>query len=105
MTDERLKNLEYDLDMCFTHEFHISVHDLMNMLFKEDIPELIKFAKKANELFKEDMKDVSNGYMNGYKDCFNDLKKELYESKTKVDNPSWLSRIYKKYFCRKRYNS
>jgi len=42
-----LDNLEEDLALLIKDKFHPKHEDLMNMVFGEDIPELIKFAREV----------------------------------------------------------
>lgn len=82
MTKEQLNNLEKDLKTIIDDNFHPRQQDLMNICLREDVFELIKFAKKIQEAFYNPPPDHNYfypNYMSGYQDCFNDLKREIYE--------------------------
>lgn len=53
----------------------------MNMVFYEDIPELIKFMEKVNKAFDGKSPEASGQYAKGYRDAIEDLKREIYETK------------------------
>lgn len=78
MNNEILNNIKSDLELLKRDKFHQKHEDLINMVFLEDIPELIKFVEKVNEIFENNQKQATGDYMSGYYDCFDNLKKELY---------------------------
>jgi hypothetical protein len=73
-----LINLENDLDVLIAGKFHPRLDDLQNIVFDEDIPELIKFARKVNKAFAEQIPEGTDDTYRGFKACFEILKREIY---------------------------
>lgn len=73
-----LEFLENDLDVLKSSKFHPKDQELINIVFNEDIPELIKFAKKVHEIFSLEAKSVTGDYNYGYEDCYLELKNRIY---------------------------
>lgn len=81
MKNELLDNLEADLYILTKDKFHPKHDDLANMVFNEDIPELIKFARKVNETFSTKLPDGTGDQYRGFKIAFETLKRAIYEEK------------------------
>lgn len=73
-----LDNLESDLEILKKDKSNNQ--DLKNMVFNEDLPELIAFARKVNSAFKDIPPEAFSGYCSGYRDCYEALKREIYGS-------------------------
>jgi hypothetical protein len=79
MTNQILDNLEKDLELLKTDKFHPKHDDLKNIVFGEDIPELIKFVKKVNATFDGDFNQNGTGEQyRGAKHMYEVLKREIY---------------------------
>jgi hypothetical protein len=73
---ERLTNLEKDCKTILEHPNSNS--DLQNMVLSEDVPELIKFARKVDKAFQAPLIDATGMYSDGYRDAIMQLRKEIY---------------------------
>ncbi len=78
MTIEILDNLKKDLELLKRDKFHEKHQDLINMVFNEDIPELIEFVRKVNKLFENKYPMGSGQTYQGAKDEFEGLKRQIY---------------------------
>ena len=77
-----LEYLKTDLKLVKDSEYHVSVHDLLNMMVLEEIPMLIEFIERVNSHFSVEMpKNPTGPYAKGYMDSYNDSKRNLYEKK------------------------
>lgn len=79
MNNKLLDNLETDIKLLIKDKFHIKHLDLMNIAISEEVLELIKFARKVNNVLDHNIGSVTGDYMSGYKDGINQVKKEIYE--------------------------
>lgn len=79
MTNKLLDNLETDINLCKKENYHINCHNLLEMLMSEDIPELIKFARKVNEVLDKEIGPTSGDYMSGFKEGIQQVKRSIYE--------------------------
>lgn len=73
-----LEYLKNDLDVLKSNKFHSRDQELINIVFNEDLPELIEFARKVHILFSADNYDATGDYNKGYNDCYKAFKKEIY---------------------------
>lgn len=82
MTDEQLMFLEIELEIIIKDNFHPRVHDLMNITIKEEVLELIKFARKVHKVLevKASKEDFNGHYSLGYLDGILQIKREIYEN-------------------------
>lgn len=78
MRIEQINNLENDINLLIIDNFHPRHRDLMNIAIREDVLELIKFAKKVHELFNYELPPGSGDQYRGFKICHESLKKDLY---------------------------
>lgn len=74
--DQRLNNLEKDCDTVLTHPTRNS--DLLNMVLTEDVPELLKFARKVSEVFKRPVPEGCGEHFKGYVDAIHELEREIF---------------------------
>lgn len=75
--EERLNNLEKDCKTILEHPSHHT--DLLNMVLGEDVPELIKLARKASHAFKKPLPEGTGQVHQGYCDAICQLRKEIYD--------------------------
>lgn len=74
-----LENLKSDLDLIIKSNFHPRNLDLMNVVIKEEIPELIKFVEKVHNALNFEDEYPSGSYDKGYMDGLNQIKREIYD--------------------------
>lgn len=80
MNNQLLDNLEKDLKTLVQDNFHPRNQDLINMVFLEDLPELIKFARKVHKAIDIKHLDSTGGYDAGFLHGMLQIKREI-ESK------------------------
>lgn len=74
--DQRLNNLEKDAKTILVKpEHHL---DLLNMVLSEDVPELIKFARRVSEVFKRPIPEGCGEQYQGYIDTIANLEREIF---------------------------
>ncbi len=78
MNNKLLDNLETDINLLIRDNFHPKHQDLINVTIKEEIFELIKFARKVNEVLDEEIGPTSGDYMSGYKEGIQQVRKQIY---------------------------
>jgi len=78
MTNKLLDNLETDINLLIKDKFHPKHVDLMNIAIGEEVLELIKFARKVNDILEYDLPPTSGDYMSGYKEGIQQVRKQLY---------------------------
>jgi hypothetical protein len=78
MTQEILENLKTDLELLMRDKFHTKHEDLINMVFLEDIPELIKFVERVNKALETELPLATGDQYRGFKCAVETLKRELY---------------------------
>ena len=78
MTNEQLEFIEKDLKLLIRDNFHPKHAELINILFHEDIKELIKFAKHVNSVLNYKSMEVSGSYEKGYWNGIQQIKREIY---------------------------
>ncbi len=79
MNNKLLDNLETDINLLIKDKFHPKHVDLMNITIGEEVLELIKFARKVNDVFEKPLPLGTNDQYRGFKACFETLKREIYE--------------------------
>lgn len=75
--EEMLNNLEKDCKTVLQHPNNNL--DLLNMVLSEDVPELIKIARRVAKAFKDPLPDGTGQVHQGYCDAICSLRKEIYE--------------------------
>lgn len=79
MNNKLLNNLEIDINLLIKDDFGSKNKDLMRIAIGEEVLELIKFARKVNNVLDHNIGSVTGDYMSGYKDGINQVKKEIYD--------------------------
>lgn len=69
-----------DLKTMKLREKHISMEciDEIKLSLEKDIPELIVFAELVENVFKKEGPEGTNDYSKGYRQCWEDMKREIY---------------------------
>lgn len=78
MNNKLLNNLESDLQILNESNFHPKNNDLLQIFMREDIPELIKFARKVNKVLDLAELPRAGDYSKGYYDGIMQIKGEIY---------------------------
>jgi hypothetical protein len=78
MTNKLLDNLETDIKLLKEVKFHPNYQPLMNIAIGEEVLELIKFAKKVNDVLEKELGPTSGDYMSGYKEGIQQVRKQIY---------------------------
>lgn len=73
--EERLDDLEKDCKELLERYDQ----PLANMVIGEDIPELIKLARRVSNAFKKPLPEGTGDQYQGYVDAVNALRREIYE--------------------------
>lgn len=73
-----IKSLKKDIKILVKNKYAERTHDLLNMVMLEEIPELIKFLEHVNKVVNEEIGDVTDQYMKGYKDACEQIRREIF---------------------------
>lgn len=76
---EYIRNLEKDTKILIKEKCHPRTSDLQMMVMTEDLPEILKFLKKVDKVFKIKSPIVEGKYMTGYRDAIDQVERELFD--------------------------
>ena len=76
---EYIRNLEKDIGIITKEKYHQRCHDLMQMVFLEDLPEILKMLKKVNKVFDIKTPKTTGSYQKGYYDGIEQIERELFD--------------------------
>jgi len=86
MTKSQLKNyirnLEDDTELIIKENLHPRCNDLMQMVMKEDLPEILKFLQQVYRVFDFELPDKDNSYTRGYNDGIKQIESEIFDEET-----------------------
>lgn len=73
-----LFNLRYDLEVVFNEQYHPRVHDLLNILVLEEIPELIQKIENVYKFIGQCEESVGSGTaFDSFKETIDSLKRAI----------------------------
>lgn len=77
---ETIRNLKKDTVLLIEENLHPRCNDLMQMVMKEDLPEILKFLQQVYRVFDFELPDKDNSYTRGYNDGIKQIESEIFDA-------------------------